>query len=65
MLYMAGSMNDDQMNLSEEEAALIRSMRCDPELQSTILNLSRIGRDEDPECYGADDAEESFQLDRA
>ena len=53
-------MNNDEMKLSDEEAALIRSMRRDRELQSTILKLSCIGRDEDPASYGVDDAEENI-----
>ena len=59
---MAGSMNEDPLRLSDREAALIRSMRADPELQSTILKLSSIGRDEEPSCYSADQAEESIHL---
>lgn len=53
-------MKDISMTLSEDEAALISSMRRDSQLESTILQLSRIGRDEDPGCYSADDAEESI-----
>ena len=53
-------MNEDPLRLSDREAALIRSMRADPELQSTILKLSSIGRDEDPSCHSADQAEESI-----
>lgn len=53
-------MNENQFNLSEEEQDLIRSIRSDAQLQSTILKLVSIGRDEALECYSADDAEESI-----